>query len=107
MHYPSKITPGQNHGEELVFEALKQLPENDFTIFYNQKTGFLTFVIYGTLYHQTTSFNPTMQTAIDTTTMMEELNTPYEVPQEAIAFYRENGYVKLKNVLSSEMADDH
>ncbi|MEY3451839.1 MAG: hypothetical protein RL711_1665 [Bacteroidota bacterium] len=37
MHYPSKITLGQNHGEELVFEALKQLPENDFTIFYNQK----------------------------------------------------------------------
>jgi len=25
MHYPSKITLGKNHGEELVFEALKQL----------------------------------------------------------------------------------
>jgi len=46
-----------------------------------------------------------MQTAIDTTTLVQELNTPYEVPQEAIAFYRENGYVKLKNVLSPEVID--
>lgn len=35
-------------------------------------------------------------------TLLEELSTPYAVPAEAVAFYRENGYVKLKNVLSAE-----
>lgn len=34
--------------------------------------------------------------------LLEELSTPYAVPAEAVAFYRENGYVKLKNVLSPE-----
>ena len=34
--------------------------------------------------------------------LLEELSTPYAVPTEAVAFYRENGYVKLKNVLSAE-----
>lgn len=34
--------------------------------------------------------------------LLEELSTPYAVPAEAVAFYRENGYVKLKNVLSAE-----
>jgi ectoine hydroxylase-related dioxygenase (phytanoyl-CoA dioxygenase family) len=46
-----------------------------------------------------------MQTALDTAALIEELNTPFEVPQEAIAFYRENGYVKLKNVLSPEVIE--
>lgn len=43
-----------------------------------------------------------MQTTAETMTLVEELNTPFEVSPEAIAFYREYGYVKLKNVLSAE-----
>ncbi|MFN4145870.1 MAG: phytanoyl-CoA dioxygenase, partial [Runella sp.] len=44
-----------------------------------------------------------MQTTVDTTALLEELNTPFHVSEEAKAFYRENGYVKLKNVLSAEV----
>jgi ectoine hydroxylase-related dioxygenase (phytanoyl-CoA dioxygenase family) len=33
-------------------------------------------------------------------TLLEELEKPYQLSKENIAFYRENGYVKLKNVLS-------
>lgn len=32
--------------------------------------------------------------------LTKELETPYLLSKEAIAFYRENGYIKLKNVLS-------
>lgn len=46
-----------------------------------------------------------MQTTAATATLLEELNTPFEVSPEAIAFYREYGYVKLKNVLSAEVLD--
>lgn len=44
-----------------------------------------------------------MLATIDTALLKEELNTPYSVSSEAIAFYREFGYVKLKNVLSPEV----
>lgn len=44
-----------------------------------------------------------MLATIDTTVLKEELNTPYSVSPEAIAFYQEFGYVKLKNVLSPEL----
>jgi ectoine hydroxylase-related dioxygenase (phytanoyl-CoA dioxygenase family) len=44
-----------------------------------------------------------MLATIDTTVLKEELNTPYSVSPEAIAFYQEFGYVKLKNVLSPEV----
>jgi ectoine hydroxylase-related dioxygenase (phytanoyl-CoA dioxygenase family) len=46
-----------------------------------------------------------MQTTTETMTLVEELNTPFEVSAEAIAFYREYGYVKLKNVLSAEVLE--
>ncbi|TDB63368.1 phytanoyl-CoA dioxygenase family protein [Arundinibacter roseus] len=35
--------------------------------------------------------------------LLHELNEPWTVPAEAIAFYQEYGYVKLKNVLSAEV----
>ena len=41
-----------------------------------------------------------METLTDKNTLLTELNTPYTLSQEAIAFYKQNGYVKLKNVLS-------
>jgi ectoine hydroxylase-related dioxygenase (phytanoyl-CoA dioxygenase family) len=36
-----------------------------------------------------------------------ELETPYTLPEEAIAFYRTNGYVKLKQVLSPAVLDHY
>lgn len=36
-------------------------------------------------------------------TLLKELNKPYSLPAESIAFYRESGYVKLKNVLTAEV----
>jgi ectoine hydroxylase-related dioxygenase (phytanoyl-CoA dioxygenase family) len=41
-----------------------------------------------------------MEATIDKRSLLKELNTPYTVGAEAIAFYRQNGYVKLKHVLS-------
>lgn len=41
-----------------------------------------------------------MEVTIDKETLLEELATPYEVDPAAIAFYRQQGYVKLKHVLS-------
>ncbi|GAB3505823.1 phytanoyl-CoA dioxygenase family protein [Spirosoma knui] len=41
-----------------------------------------------------------MEATIDKAVLSEELNTPYALSPEAIAFYRQNGYVKLKQVLS-------
>lgn len=46
-----------------------------------------------------------MMTLTDKQTLLNELNEPFVVPAEAIAFYRQKGYVKLKNVLSSEVLD--
>ncbi|WP_460671165.1 phytanoyl-CoA dioxygenase family protein [Larkinella ripae] len=44
-----------------------------------------------------------MQVTADRTSLLQELNEEYAVSPEAIAFYRKNGYVKLKNVLSPEV----
>ncbi|MVM29602.1 phytanoyl-CoA dioxygenase [Spirosoma sp. HMF4905] len=44
-----------------------------------------------------------METTIDKTTLLNELDAYYIVSPEAIAFYRQNGYVKLKHVLSPEV----
>jgi ectoine hydroxylase-related dioxygenase (phytanoyl-CoA dioxygenase family) len=41
-----------------------------------------------------------METIIDKKTLLKELSTPYSIGPDAIAFYRQNGYVKLKQVLS-------
>ncbi len=41
-----------------------------------------------------------MEATIDKETLQNELNTYYTVSPEAITFYRERGYVKLKDVLS-------
>ncbi|ADB40950.1 phytanoyl-CoA dioxygenase family protein [Spirosoma linguale] len=41
-----------------------------------------------------------MEATIDKAVLLTELDAPYPVSQEAIAFYREKGYVKLKDVLS-------
>ncbi|WP_128545657.1 phytanoyl-CoA dioxygenase family protein [Larkinella soli] len=44
-----------------------------------------------------------MQVAVDKASLLHELETEYAVSAEATAFYREYGYVKLKNVLSPEV----
>lgn len=41
-----------------------------------------------------------METAIDKTELLRELASSYTLNAEAAAFYRQNGYVKLKQVLS-------
>ncbi|UFH55906.1 phytanoyl-CoA dioxygenase family protein [Spirosoma sp. KNUC1025] len=41
-----------------------------------------------------------MEATIDKETLLSELDSDYVVNPEAIAFYRRNGYVKLKHVLS-------
>lgn len=44
-----------------------------------------------------------METTIDKETLLNELSTPYSISPDAVAFYRQNGYVKLKQVLSPEV----
>lgn len=44
-----------------------------------------------------------MQAIINKEIVSKELNEPFTVSADAINFYRENGYVKLKQVLSSEV----
>lgn len=46
-----------------------------------------------------------METSIGKESLLDELNTDYTVSPEAIAFYRKNGYVKLKDVLSPAVLD--
>ena len=46
-----------------------------------------------------------MRTSLDKKALLEELATPYQLPTDAVDFYREYGYVKLKNVLSPELLD--
>lgn len=46
-----------------------------------------------------------MQAVATETTLQARLQEPYELSQQAVAFYRENGYVKLKNVLSPHLID--
>ncbi|MBC7568246.1 MAG: phytanoyl-CoA dioxygenase family protein [Spirosoma sp.] len=44
-----------------------------------------------------------MEAAINKASLLRELNTSYNVSPDAIAFYRKNGYVKLKQVLSADV----
>ncbi|MEZ0608391.1 phytanoyl-CoA dioxygenase family protein [Fibrella sp. WM1] len=46
-----------------------------------------------------------MQALTTDATLQDRLQEPYEVSREAVAFYQENGYVKLKNVLSPDLID--
>ncbi|GAB4036859.1 phytanoyl-CoA dioxygenase family protein [Spirosoma jeollabukense] len=46
-----------------------------------------------------------METTIDKSTLLNELDLPYSVSPEAIAFYQQHGYVKLKHVLSQAVLD--
>lgn len=46
-----------------------------------------------------------MEATIEQHTRAQELQTSYAVSPEAIAFYRKNGYVKLKQVLSSAVLE--
>ncbi|WP_247232782.1 phytanoyl-CoA dioxygenase family protein [Telluribacter sp. SYSU D00476] len=46
-----------------------------------------------------------MFTQVSKEVLLKELDTPYELPPDAVAFYREYGYVKLKNVLSAEVIE--
>lgn len=46
-----------------------------------------------------------MMTVPDKPSLLRSLNEPYALSDETVHFYRENGYVKLKNVLSSEVLD--
>ena len=46
-----------------------------------------------------------MKTTLPKDTLFRELTTPYAVSSEAVAFYRQNGYVKLKHVLSPAVLD--
>jgi len=46
-----------------------------------------------------------MTTQTDKQPLIDELNQPFSVSAEAIEFYREKGYVKLKDVLSPAVLD--
>lgn len=46
-----------------------------------------------------------MKTTLLKDTLLQEFTTPYAVSPEAVAFYRQNGYVKLKHVLSPAVID--
>ncbi len=39
--------------------------------------------------------------------LQEELHAPFPVTAEQIAFYSENGYIKLKNVLSPSLLEHY
>ncbi len=44
-----------------------------------------------------------MQSAVLSNQLIEQLETPFVLPETAIHFYQQNGYVKLKHVLSEEL----
>ena len=46
-----------------------------------------------------------MEATINKKKLLAELNSDYTVSPDAIAFYRENGYVKMKHVLSPDVLD--
>lgn len=46
-----------------------------------------------------------MQPSTGELSPVSALGVPYDLSDEAIRFYRENGYVKLKNVLSADVLD--
>jgi len=44
-----------------------------------------------------------MEATINKAALLQELDTPYSISPDAILFYRQNGYVKLKQVLSADL----
>jgi ectoine hydroxylase-related dioxygenase (phytanoyl-CoA dioxygenase family) len=48
-----------------------------------------------------------MHIEIEKNTVLQALDTPYTLSQDAITFYRKNGYVKLKQVLSPAVLDHY
>lgn len=44
---------------------------------------------------------------VATENLRKELDAPFPLPEEAIAFFNENGYVKLKQVLSRELLEHY
>lgn len=46
-----------------------------------------------------------MSTVLEKASLLGQLQEPYTLPGEAVRFYQEYGYVKLKNVLSAEVID--
>ncbi len=48
-----------------------------------------------------------MEATLDPQTIQQELDAPYVVSPEAVAFYQQNGYVKLKDVLSPAVIDHY
>jgi ectoine hydroxylase-related dioxygenase (phytanoyl-CoA dioxygenase family) len=44
-----------------------------------------------------------MKSTIPYQQLLEQLNTPFELDEAAVQFYQQNGYVKLKQVLSEEI----
>ncbi len=44
-----------------------------------------------------------MEAIINKSSLLQELDSPYLITPDTIAFYRHNGYVKLKNVLSADV----
>lgn len=48
-----------------------------------------------------------MEATTGQNTLLQQLNTPYAVSPEASAFYRANGYVKLKQVLSPAVLEHY
>ncbi len=47
----------------------------------------------------------TMQPVSTGASLQEQLDAPFALPEQSIAFYRENGYVKLRHVLSRELLE--
>ncbi len=47
----------------------------------------------------------TMQPIQTSLSLRKELDEPFAVPEASIAFYRENGYVKLRHVLSRDLLE--
>ena len=44
-----------------------------------------------------------MEPTIEKATLLQELDAPYVISPDAVAFYQKNGYVKLKQVLSADV----
>src|ERR1035437_5538775 len=48
-----------------------------------------------------------MTTAVAAPSLKEQLDAPYPLTAQQIAFFQENGYIKLKNVLSPEVIEHY
>ena len=44
---------------------------------------------------------------IDKARLLEELDAPFALTAEQVSFYAENGYIKLKHVLSPELLEHY